>query len=283
MRYLFSALALMLCGCSVQGNSGAGKTVFVSIEPLKWAISSMVDSTVTVETLVDGATSPETFEPSARQVAKLSESDVYFALNLFDFEKELFHRIAQSDVQTVDLCAGVQTIRGGCGGSCGHAHAHSHGAQSIDTHVWMSPKEMRIIVENGAKVLKDKGLLIEEKRDSILRVIDFLHTVIESKTTDVKSFAIVHPSLGYFARDYGLTQIAIEVDGKEPSPRSIAESLKKIKSENISTILYSGHDAPYIGEIISKESGVTLQKFEPLSSSWTDMVNSLIYSIYGAR
>lgn len=275
MTRFFSVLLLsLLASCATSENV---KKIYVSIEPLRWAVGSMVDSTVTVEVLVPGATSPESFEPSARGVAQLYSAELYFGVNLFDFEKELFGKVQSAGVEVVDLSSGIKLLEGECS-----AGVHNHG---IDPHIWLSPLAMREMVLTASKSLDSRGLLDAEKRDSLLRVIGNVHNDIlkRAQSSEVKAFAIIHPSLGYFARDYSLEQIALEREGKEPSARSLATTFERLKSEGITRVLYSSHDSKAVTGVVSGEKNFELTAFEPLSSEWSDMIKELSEVIYGTN
>ncbi len=275
MIRFFSVLLLsLLVGCA---TSESTKKIYVSIEPLRWAVGSMVDSTVTVEVLVQGATSPESFEPSARQVAQLYSAELYFGVNLFDFEKELFGKVQSAGVDAVNLSSGISLLKGECS-----AGAHNHG---VDPHIWLSPIAMREMVLTASKSLDSRGLLDAEKRDSLLRVVDNVHSDILTKArqSDVNAFAIIHPSLGYYARDYSVEQIPLERDGKEPSARSLATTFDRLNREGINRVLYSSHDSKTVTGIVSGEENFELVPFEPLSSQWSDMIMELTGVIYGTN
>ena len=51
-----------------------------------------------------------------------------------------------------------------------------------------------------------------------------------------RSFIIYHPALGYFARDYGLNQLSIEFEGKNPSPAQIRKLVDIAQKEKINTV-----------------------------------------------
>jgi zinc transport system substrate-binding protein len=43
----------------------------------------------------------------------------------------------------------------------------------------------------------------------------------------IAQFIVFHPSWGYFARDYDLKQVSIEVGGQEPSAAELGELVKE--------------------------------------------------------
>jgi zinc transport system substrate-binding protein len=84
-----------------------------------------------------------------------------------------------------------------------------------------------------------------------------LDTLVSGRlaASPIRSFMIFHPGLTYFARDYGLRQIALESDGKEPSTRQLAEIIEEARTENITTIFYQREFPRRIVEVAAAEIG----------------------------
>jgi zinc transport system substrate-binding protein len=102
-----------------------------------------------------------------------------------------------------------------------------------------------------------------------LREIDEEVTRILSRSSQ-KSFIIYHPALTYFARDYGLTQHCIEIDGKEPSPDQIKHLIEEAKENQIQTVFIQQEFDQRNAEIIAEETGCKLVVINPLSYNWGD-------------
>lgn len=266
---VFASLVLAFCSCG-RVNSGDKPQIVVSIEPLKWLVSSMVDSSVGVLVLVPPSTSPETYEPTVRQIEALSNADLYFSVGLLDFEQELSKRISTVAPTTtyVNLSDGIELMAG----SCSHTEhsGHSHG---VDPHIWLSPKLMKRMAVSAGAVLAEKGLLDSTRYNSTLSVIDSVDSCIRAifaEGSSKKSFAIVHPSLSYFAADYQLTQLELEVDGKEPSAAQITSMVERMREGDITTIFYSRGTTDAIAKVVANEIGASLSEYDPLAHSWGD-------------
>ena len=85
-----------------------------------------------------------------------------------------------------------------------------------------------------------------------------------------KAFLIYHPTLTYFAQDYGLTQIAIETDGKEPSPAQLVRLIRLCKEKQVRTIFVQQEFDRRNAELIAKETGTHLVDINPLSYEWKE-------------
>jgi zinc transport system substrate-binding protein len=83
-----------------------------------------------------------------------------------------------------------------------------------------------------------------------------------------KPFLVFHPSWGYFAREFGLTQIAIEVEGKEPSPSELGAALDAARKNRITTIFIQPQFSRRSSQIIAAELGATVALADPLAENW---------------
>lgn len=79
---------------------------------------------------------------------------------------------------------------------------------------------------------------------------------------------IYHPSLTYFAEEFGLEQLPIEADGKEPSPKQLKELIKTARNENVKVIFVQREFDIKQAETIAKEIGITPVEIAPLSYDW---------------
>lgn len=280
---LIAVTALLLISCASE-NKESKSSITVSIEPLWWVASSLVGDQAMVEVLVPAGSSPETYEPSARQIEQLSGSALYLSTGLLDFEMELGERMSSiaPNTELVNLSDSVEVIAG----TCLHTehHGHSHG---VDPHIWLSPHAMKSIITQASAAIIKIGIAqtadIEHRRDSLLAIVDSVDRYISSKAGTTVSFAIVHPSLSYFAKDYGLRQLSIEVDGKEPSTSTIRSIVDQMRKEQITTIFYGVQTSDAVAQVVAKEVGCTLTPFDPLPSDWPTAMIKITDQIYGTR
>lgn len=278
-KYAIGILCAVILGSCVGGGRDGRQTVVVSIAPIGWIASSLLDSTVAVSVLVPAGSSPETYEPTVRQVEQLTRASIYLSVGLLDFEHELQGRLSSVAPQLtcVSLADGMDIMEGECSHHQEDGVGHGHG---VDPHVWLSPKMMRAMVAKVAELLASKKLnpreLIMSRADSLITLIDSLDGYISSRTASLKdrTFAIVHPSLSYFARDYGLRQIAVEIDGKDPSAMTIRGLVDTLRAHDIRQIFYSVQNSATSAEVIAAEIGGRLSEYDPLNGEWLQgMIN----------
>ena len=258
----FIFLTLFVCGCSSPKDGGGEKTIYVTITPLKAIVEEITCGDYNVEVIVPDGASPETYEPTAKQLAKINESRLIFSIGLIDFERSIIERIDKRD-RVVELYHGIDILEG----SCSHGHNHSHGT---DPHIWTSPKALRTMVENIRNTIMvefpDKVEYMEAA-DRIISRIDALDAYCEERIehSNIKAIMIYHPAYTYYARDYGIEQFAIEHEGKEPTARKLMSLIQKSQSFGIDVILYQPQYSIDKVTTIANEIGAQAVMTNPLA------------------
>ena len=265
---LFSAVAisfLFFIGCTEQKTVIENHAV-VSIAPLKPLVESILGDDFEVSVLVPFGASPETFEPTPKQLREVESARFVFGTGLLEFEQELLHRIARNE-QIISTSQGIDLIAG----TCSHAHhnhacSHTHG---IDPHIWCSPKSLGKMAENIYDAIMEEmpdSTKYEERYTTLCtKLLELDEEISEMcRQTPRTTFMIYHPALTYLARDYGLTQIAIENEGKEPSAKHLAHIIKQAENEGLKHIFYQSEFPASSVEIICKDINATAVEINPL-------------------
>lgn len=272
--YIFFLVVLLISSCQKIEKSSKNQ-VTVSIAPLKWAVEQIADTLVRVEILVPEAASAENFDPTSRQVASLSKSDLYFSTGLLDFEMAIKENIKSFDknLKVIELNNSVDVINEEC------EDHHDHG----DPHIWLSVRNMRKISltikdELVAEYPGYQEIFIDRynKLDSALRSMDM---DFSKRFTGREKVLIVHPSLTYLSRDYSFKQIAVEHEGKEPSASYLKTIFDLIKTDSIQAIFYSKQDNPTEAKNIASEANINAIEYDPLSPDWKDDLSFLVDKI----
>ena len=230
----FIICALLIVGCTTKSDSDK-KTIFVTITPMQSIIEEITAGDFDIEVIVPKGASPETFEPTPKQVTSFSDAELIFSTGLIDFEQSLIERIGDV-AEVVNLSNGIELIAG----SCSHGnHQHKHG---VDPHIWTSPRALRTMVTNAHKAIMahyPDSVKYTEATGRLLERINKLdnYCATRIKAEGVEAMMIYHPAYTYYARDYGIEQIAIEHDGKEPSLRQTTALIEKAKEHGVKAIL----------------------------------------------
>jgi len=83
-----------------------------------------------------------------------------------------------------------------------------------------------------------------------------------------KQFMVFHPSWGYFAREYGLTQVPIEIEGKSPKPAQLSELIKHALEQKITVIFAQKQFSTKNAEVIARAIGGKVVLVDPLALDW---------------
>jgi zinc transport system substrate-binding protein len=242
----FLAMFVSLAGAS-EVKSGSKVKVFVGILPIAYFVERVGAPYVEVSVLVGPGQDPHTFDPTPKLVRKLAEAQVLFKLG-FPFEETLSKKIAASfkNLRIVDLQQGIQlrAMTDEEEHSHGHGHKgkHAHTSAEMDPHTWLDPR----LAKTQAKTIADTLIQIDpdhredyEKNLKELQAdLDTVHERLANVLAPLKgkSFYVFHPAYGYFGETYGLKQIAIQLGGKEPTPRQLARLIESAKGDGVRVV-----------------------------------------------
>jgi zinc transport system substrate-binding protein len=255
-------IALLAVACASKTES-TQKTIFVTITPMQAIVEEITMGDFNVEVIVPKGASPETFEPTLRQVAAISDAEFIFSSGLINFEQNLINSI-NGDGEVVNLSKGVELIAG----SCSHGnHEHKHG---VDPHIWTSPRTLRTMVLNAHDAIiahYPDSTKYTAATERLLARLDELDNYCASRIANsgVDAIMIYHPAYTYYARDYGIQQIAIEHDGKEPSLRQTTELINRAHQYNIRYILRQPQYSEDKVRAIAKDAGAEIIVTDPLA------------------
>ena len=267
---LLSATLLFACQ-SYRAEQNA--EIVVSIAPLKYIVEQITAGDFEVDVLVPAGTSPETFDPTPRQMQNVQDATLLFTTGLIEFEQNIVERL-ENKSHVISLSRGIELIEGSHSHE-DHAeehhegHSHHHGT---DPHIWTSPRELKTMARNAYEAI------IEQYPDSVkytaayndfVAQLDNLDTMCQQmcEASSAKAFVIYHPALTYFARAYGMEQIAVEADGKEPSARHIATLIEQAQAKGVHSLLYQKEFPRSVVDVIARDMGVEAQEIDPLKEN----------------
>ena len=282
-RIVFLSLLFILTGCINENKKANVRYITVSILPQKYIIEQIAGESFRVNVLVPDGNGPETYEPTGRQMLELGESHTYFTMGLMDFEKNMIPKLHDlyPDLDVVNVSNGINLLKGEhhhenetADNNEPLAHDGSVIHSGIDPHIWLSFKTVKIQSDNVLDYLikkfpGEKELFINnhKKFSSRLDSLDQLLTKRFSELPGQYCFMIYHPSLSYFAKDYGILQIPIELEGKEPSPAYLKELIDIAKEKNLRTIFYSEQFDKKSAKTLAGQLGISLTPFNPLAEN----------------
>ena len=257
-RYvLLMITAGTLFSCSSAKNDNANK-ITVSIEPLRYLTEQIVGDRFEVVTMVPKGSSPETYEPTARQMADLSESILYIKVGELGFERTWMPRLTSNapHITVVNSSEGITSHIGD------------------DPHSWMSARNAIIMAHNIYEAVKridvKDSVFFRQRLDSLCNVIHATDKYIRQTTAQAhcKSFIIYHPALTYFASDYGLEQLALEEHGREPSASELEQIISTARAKGVKTMFIQREFANRNVDIITNTIGARKVEINPLGYDW---------------
>ena len=255
----------MLVGCGEPRPATDPTTIYVSIAPLRSLVEAITEQDFPVEVLVPAGASPENFELSPKQYIALNEAQWLFSTGLIEFEQVLIDKLP-SQKKVIDLSRGIELLAGTCS-HAHHGHSHAHG---IDPHIWTSPRALKTMSENLFHAISERypdSVRYAQNFNRLQERLEALDRAIEEQLTasGVEQFIIYHPALTYYARDYGLRQIAIEEEGKEPSAKRLAELIRTARAEGIRTVLVQRQFPRSSVEAVAEDMAAEVIEFDPLA------------------
>ena len=153
-------------------------------------------------------------------------------------------------------------------------HHHHHGP---DPHTWLSPKNVRIMAKNIYETLRsvdpDNAEDYRRNYERFLDEIDATDMRIRSILSPLPSgskFMVFHPSWGYFAKEYDLVQLTIEVEGKAPKPKVLQRVIDTAREAKIRAIFTQPEFSDKSARAIASELNIQVINATPLAPDWAD-------------
>lgn len=254
------------CGCTpVQRNDTAGNdapTVLVSIPPLEYFADEIGGDRINVECLAPASTDPETFEPTIAALRKASQAKVFLTTGLMPFEQRTATSISASnpEMKICNLSDSINLITG------------THGHDEADPHIWASLRNARIMARQTCRTLSEAipadSSYFNSRLSELESHLDSLDKATAERLAPLagKSFLIWHPSLSYFARDYGLIQHAVGHEHKESSMTGLKKRLEKASHDNAMIFFYQKEFDSRQSEAIRQATGLYPTMLSPMSA-----------------
>lgn len=252
--------------------------VIVSIPPQAYFVDRIGGDVVTVTTMVPAGAEPHTYEPKPDQLKAVSQADVYFRVQI-DFEDAWMERFLAGNpqLQVVDTTKDVKRLPLPASLKVDHESAPAltvDGTGLVDPHVWLSPTRVKVQAETIAATLSqldpEQASEFRANLTEFLKDTDRLDRDIQETLQDVENrqFIVFHPAWGYFASDYDLQMLPIEVGGQEPSAAELAELIGLARREQIRVVFASPQFNQQDAKTIAKEIGGEVLLIDPLAYDW---------------
>jgi len=273
MKHLRLTVATLLGLSFLIGGEAHGSAdkvpIFVSILPQKYFVQKIGGNRVDVSVMVGPGASPHNYEPKPQQMVALAEAKIYYAVGI-EFEKVWLEKFTgvNREMLIVYTERGIEKIP---------LKAHHHGHEGKDPHVWLSPVTVMIQARN---ILT--GLLVVDPGHRSTYEVNYKQFIMELVDLDAKlievfagkeekiEFMVFHPAWGYFADAYGLEQVPVEIEGKEPKPGDLQLLIRRARDRGIKEVFVSPQFSSKTAETVANAIGGHIAFVDPLALDWAE-------------
>jgi len=239
----------------------------VSIVPQKYFVERIGGDKVNVSVMAGPGFSPATYEPRPSQIEKLSETQMYVRIGV-PFEEAWIGRIAAASESMfiVDQSEGIERIGG------------------TDPHVWLSPRLVKVqaqqIFDALVELDPDNETFYGANLEAFLADLDELDASIQQALAALESrkFMVFHPAWSYFARDYDLEMIPVQIEGSDPSAAEMADLIRTARENDIKVIFAQPEFSVESAQTIAEEIGGEVLLISPLAPDWMDNLQRVAYT-----
>jgi zinc transport system substrate-binding protein len=284
---LYTILSLLLFSLIATPVSAAAiplKAV-VSIVPQKYFVEKIGGKLVAVTVMVEPGASPETYEPRAKQMVELSEADLYFAVGV-PFEGAWLKKIAATnpemrvvhtdeDIEKIPMEVPFQEGQPIQTGRKAQSRLGSERESIKDPHIWLSPPLVKIQAHIILEALQAADPIhrseFERNYEKFSRELDEIDAELRADFAGKEglAFLVFHPAWGYFARTYGLQQVPVEIEGKEPKPAQIRALIEFAQKNDIKIVFVQPQFSTKHAQLVADAIGGQLVFADPLAADWS--------------
>jgi zinc transport system substrate-binding protein len=281
MNRIFYLVFLFIVACQPKLTKNK-ELVTVSILPQKYFVEQIAGDLLQINVLVPPGSSPHNYSVLPSQMKDLAQSKLWLQIGLLTFEDAWENKFAANNpnLKIVNSSEGVVPIGGSECADEGHQHA-----DAADPHIWLAPAEVKIIAENSLKALKiaypEHAVTFDQNYTSFVERIDSIAAWIKAQTEPLanRNILIFHPALAYYASEFQLEQIALELEGKEPSPKHMKEIVDLAKEKKIKVIFIQKEFDIENALQLSREIGAEVVTIDPLDYDWEKQMKDITEKI----
>jgi zinc transport system substrate-binding protein len=316
MKLVFSLLLLLAFTTTAWAKP---LTILVTIPPLQTFAQAIGGEHVTVNSLVPVGADPHIYEPRPSQMRSLTQTELLFTMSAMEIEQTWAPRLTdlRPSMQVITLTAGMPRLRTEAHhhhaaehheaddhaaehhgaddhaaehhGADDHA-AHANNEMENDPHLWLSPRNVRAMsVVMRDAMIQARPAHAESFRQNHARFLRELDETEDSIRQQLRglpagaAFLVFHPAWTYFANEYGLRQIAIEFEGKEPKPARLQEIIAQARELGIRTVWADQQRSSRLAETIAEALGGEVIRTNPLDPDWHQNLRGIAEILHRAN
>ncbi len=263
--YFLFALLFALWGCQPSEPSA---NVLVTVPPYAAFVERIAGDKLRVDVLVPPGTNPHIYEPTPRQVEKILNVHIWFRLGE-SIESRVLEAMQErnSELIVVDLTKGFGL--------------RYEGEEGLDRHLWMSPllaiEQCKIIAQSLEEAYPQYKETFQTGLNSLVKDLEALDVELKKELAPIKGQAMIvsHPAFGYFCDEFGLQQLSIEVEGKDPLPKDIQNILEAAKKTSVRAVFILPQYNNKGALLIAKNLHLPVFEIDPISKDYFETMRKL--------
>ncbi|MDD4188735.1 MAG: zinc ABC transporter substrate-binding protein [Eubacteriales bacterium] len=279
---------LIFFGCAKTANDSGKRVIAVTIVPEMTMVREVAGDLFDIITLIPPGNSPEHYQPSPQLIEKLSRADIYFTIGVPAESANILPRIMDlnPDILIVNLFETVARTYPPIYFDEAHeddndSSLSGSSKEAPDPHIWLSPKRValmtEIIAEKLSEIDSSNKEYYYENAQAYKSVLGALDAEIRSSFEGIgsRTFFIYHPSLGYFADDYGLEMLSLEESGKEATAATIQRMADIAEEKNIKVIFYQASSDSKQAIAFAEEIDGSAVMIDPLAAEYEENMREI--------
>jgi zinc transport system substrate-binding protein len=254
---------------NAQGQ-GAKPLVAVSILPQAEFVQRIAGNKVDVLTLVGPGADPHSYEPTPRQMADLSKAQIWFTVGI-EFEIPLVPKIKSlyPKMLLVNTAKDVKLRK---------LDPNPDGESGWDPHTWLgheaAKQEITVIYQTLATSFPSNANYFRDNYNRYIADIDSVFAGLSKKLAPYKGTTVYvyHPSFGYFLDNFGIVQKAVEVGGKEPTQKDLAQLIKQAQKDKVKVVFVQKQFSKTAASAVASAIGGKVVEIDPLAPDWLNNI-----------
>lgn len=284
-------LFFLMITCAKPIEKSEKLDIFVSVLPQKYFVERIAGDKANVRVMVLPGHSPTTYEPTPSQMKDISDADIYFRIGV-PFEETWMKKLARLNPElfVVDTREGVplrpmdsfitlqEKMHSGHDIENQDEYDHSH---QMDPHIWLSPELVKIQAQTICNTLQKfdhvNSDYYNENLQTFLEDLTSFQQYFNEHLSHLehREFLVFHPSWGYLADEFGLMQIPIQIEGKSPTPKQLAEIIGFAQKENIRVVFVQAQFSTSAAQTVAQAIDGKVVPIDPLAEDYFENMKSI--------
>ncbi len=282
-------LSVLLTACTPQAGQNPAQAsdvarlqVVATTTIVADVVAQVGGDLIEVNVLLPVGADPHSFDPTPQDIAKVADADLVFAngAGLEAFLEVLLESAGASE-KIVHVSEGID-LRSFTGQEKSedehaveeaeeeHGEEEHHDHEGADPHTWTDPNNVLVWVENIASALKQQdpshGAAYAANAETYSSALKSLDAWVREQTAQVpeadRKIVTDHALLGYFADEYGFTQVGALIPGystlAEPTAKELAELEDAVRELGVKAIFVGNTVNPALAERVTEDTGASL-------------------------